>query len=547
MNKIITVLLLSIVFTSHSQKKIKEIRQVERPKLIIGIVVDQMRWDYLYRYYNCFSKGGFKRLMEEGFNCENTFVPYTPTVTAAGHTCIYTGSIPGIHGIVGNNWWNKSNEWVYCTDDKNVQSVGTSNNAGQMSPRNMLTTNICDELRLASNFKSKVVGIALKDRGAILPAGHSANAAYWYDPASGNFISSTYYMNDLPQWVKTFNSRTLPDSLMNLGWNTFYPINTYEQSSTDEKVYEGRYKGFTNTSFPYRFDTIGIRKRDLIRSTPYGNTLTAEFAKAVLLNEQLGKGNNTDFLTVSFSSTDYIGHQFGPNSIENEDDYIRFDKELENFLSFLDKEIGKGKYTLFLTADHAAAHVPGFLKENKLPAGNFDPVSTTKDLNLFLKNKTGYDSLIEGIVNAQVYINESLVKEEKLEEDKIKECVIAYMMQQESISKAIDIRFLSMYPLNDRIKSMMVNGYYAGRSGHIQLVFKPGYIDHEGTGTTHGSWNPYDSHIPLLLMGWGVKPGKTNREIYMTDIAPTIAALLHIQMPNGSIGKVIEEVIKGNN
>ncbi len=537
--------LLTVCSQAQTAKKVIS-KSSAAPKLVVGIVVDQMRWDYLYRYANRFGSGGFKRMMNEGFNCQNTMIPYTPTVTAAGHACVYTGSVPNIHGITGNNWYDsKLNKPMYCTEDGNVKSVGTPTKDGQMSPRNMLTTSICDELRIATNNRGKVIGIALKDRGAILPAGHNANAAYWYDNDNASFVTSTWYMNSLPNWVNDFNNRKTPDSLMALGWNTLYPITTYTQSTADEKPYEGKYKGMDKTSFPYNFNgNKNTDNWDMIRSTPQGNTLTAEFAKAALLSEGLGKDSITDFLALSFSSPDYIGHQFGPNSIENEDDYLRLDKELASFFLFLDKEVGKGQYTVFLSADHAVAHVPGYSIENKLPGGTYSNSLFTKEINKGLKDKLGLDSMVIGIVNYQVHLNHPLIKSKELDEEKVTDWIIGYLYKQDVVSQAFLLQEMMEQPMNKTLQERIGNGYYPGRSGDIQLIPKPGFVDAGKTGTSHGLWNPYDSHIPLLFMGWGVKQGSTHRETYMTDIAATVAAILKIQMPNGCVGKVIEEVVK---
>ncbi|MEO7311471.1 MAG: alkaline phosphatase PafA [Chitinophagaceae bacterium] len=540
------LLMATAIFSTAQPAKKAAPKAPAKPKLVVGIVIDQMRWDYLYRYANRFGKGGFKRMMSEGFSCENTMVPYTPTVTAAGHTCIYTGSVPNIHGIVGNNWYDSKNgKSIYCTEDANVKSVGTTTKDGEMSPVNMLVTTITDQLRMATNFRGKVVGIALKDRGAILPAGHSANAAFWYENENASFITSTWYMNELPAWVNAFNSRKLPDSLMALGWNTLYPVASYVQSTADEKAYEGKYNGINKTSFPYDFSANPINdKRDMIRSTPHGNTLTAEFAKAAVLNEGLGKDSITDMLAVSFSSPDYIGHQFGPNSVENEDDYLRLDRELASFFTFLDKEVGIGQYTVFLSADHAVAHVPGFNAENKLPGGLFSTSIFTKEINKGLKDKFGPDSLVVATMNLQLYLNKPLIAARALDEDAITEWIVAYLGRQGEVTQAFALSKLEDQPMNATIKDRIGNGYFPSRSGDIQIVPRPGYIEGGKTGTTHGLWNPYDSHIPLLFMGWGINHGATNRETYMTDITATVAALLKIQMPSGCVGKVITEVIK---
>ncbi|ODT35472.1 MAG: nucleotide pyrophosphatase [Niabella sp. SCN 42-15] len=517
---------------------------LNRPKLVVGVVVDQMRWDYLYRYYDRYGQDGFKRLLTKGFSCENTFIPYTPTHTAAGHTCVYTGSVPAVNGILGNNWYSRADgRVVYCAEDNSVKTVGSSSDAGLMSPKNMWTTTITDELRLATNFKSKVIGIALKDRGAILPAGHSANAAYWFDNATGGWITSTHYMNDLPKWVKDFNAKKLPDTYMSKDWNTLYPINTYNQSTSDNKPYENAVAG--SGTFPHATSKLkGKAAYDAFRTTPYGNTFTIDMAKAAIESEQLGKSANTDFLTVSFSSPDYIGHSFGPNSIEAEDGFLRLDKDLSNFFQYLDTKIGKGQYLLFLTADHGAAHIPGFMTENKIPAGLASSADIKKLLNDEAEKQFGVKDIIISVINYQLYLNYSLIGEKKLDEEAVTDFMLTRLKAHPGIAGAVNLHELNEETIQQTIKERLSNGYNQILSGDIQFIFKPQWFDGRSKGTSHGVWNPYDSHIPLLWYGWGIKPGKSNREVYMTDIAPTVAALLRIQMPNGCVGKVIEEVVK---
>ncbi|MET0464881.1 MAG: alkaline phosphatase PafA [Chitinophagaceae bacterium] len=516
---------------------------LQRPKLVVGIVVDQMRWDYLYRYYDRYSAGGFKRMLTQGFSCENAFIPYTPTYTAAGHTSVYTGSVPAINGIIGNNWYRRDlkRSW-YCAEDTTVKSVGSNSSAGKMSPRNMWTTTITDELRLATNFNSKSIGIALKDRGAILPAGHSANAAYWFDNSSGGWITSTYYMSELPDWVKKVNDKRLPDQYMAQNWNTLYPIETYKQSTEDNKPYESNLTGEDNT-FPHQTSAIS-NKYEAFRGTPYGNTFTFDLAKAAIDGEKLGQRGVTDFLAVSFSSTDYVGHAFGPSSIEIEDTYLRFDKELAAFYTMLDATLGKGQYLVFLTADHGAAHVPNFMKEHNIPAGAFDDAEIRKWLNENAEKKFGVKNAIETVMNYQLYLNYAALETAKVDQDDFKQWAIKELSQHPAIMSAFDLHELAETTLPSTIKERVMNGYNQKLSGDVQFVFMPQWFDGGYKGTTHGTWNPYDAHIPMVWFGWKIKPGKTNRETHMTDFAPTIAALLHIQMPNGNVGHVVEEITK---
>ena len=524
---------------------------IPRPKLVIGIVVDQMRWDYLYRYYDRYQSNGFKRLLNEGYSCENTQVDYIPTFTGPGHSCIYTGSVPAIHGIAGNDFIvQATGKSMYCTEDTSVQTVGSTTKTGQMSPRNLLTTTVTDELRLATYFRSKVIGIALKDRGGILPAGHTANAAYWFDDKTGNWITSTYYMNDLPQWVKDFNDQKLAETYLKLDWNTLYPIDTYLQSTPDNSKYEGKFKGTDAPTLPVKTSALYKGNLGLIRTTPYGNTFTLDLAIAAINGEQLGQNDQTDFLALSLSSPDYIGHQFGINAVEIEDTYLRLDRDIANFLTYLDAKIGKGNYTVFFTADHGAAHNTAFLNDHGIPAGVWDAGVTLKDMNKVLAAKFNADSLLISLDNYQVNLNYKVIKANKLDDEPIKQECIKYLQKLPYVMYAVDMTKVQGATIPEALRTRIINGYNVKNSGVIQIVLNPAWFTGHGsgdggpTGTTHGTWNPYDNHIPLVFMGWGIQHGSTVREVHMTDIAPTIAALLHIQAPNGSIGTPIGEVLK---
>lgn len=518
---------------------------VPRPKLMVGIVVDQMRWDYLFRFYSRYGNGGFKRLLNEGFSCDNTQIDYLPTFTAPGHTCIYTGSVPAIHGIAGNDFIvQATGKSMYCAEDTSVQTVGSTSAAGKMSPRNMLVTTVTDELRLATNFRSKTIGIALKDRGGILPAGHTANAAYWFDDKSGNWITSTYYMKDLPQWVKDFNGQKLPETYLKQDWTTLYPINTYLQSTADSNAYEGKFKGMNAPTMPVK--TSGMYKNNLglIRSTPYGNTLTLDLAVAAINAEKLGQRDVTDFLTVSFSSTDYVGHQFGPNAIETEDTYLRLDRDLANLFTYLDAKVGRDQYAVFITADHGAAHNPNFLKDHGVPAGVWNEGQALKDLNAYLSSKYTIDGLVHSLTNYQVNLNNYAVNYAHLDVDKLKKDCMDFLQKDPAVAFVVDMQKPMTADLPEVLRTRVINGYNAEHSGVIQIMLKPGFFTGGATGTTHGTWNPYDNHIPLVFMGWGIQHGHLNRETHMTDIAATVAALLHIQAPNGCIGHPITEALK---
>lgn len=467
----------------------------DRPKLVVGIVVDQMRWDYLYRYYDLYGEGGFRRMMAEGYNCENTMINYVPTVTAVGHTSIFTGSVPAIHGIAGNDFV-KDGRMVYCCEDPTVSGVGTDGKAGCMSPRNMLTTTIGDELKIATAFNAKVIGVSLKDRAAILPAGHSADAAYWIDNATGNFITSTYYMKELPGWVKAFN-----------------------------KKYGGR------------------GEREVSYST-YGNLITEEMAKAAIEGEQLGADSITDMLTVSFSVTDKVGHEVATHSPEIQKIFVDLDQRLADLFAYLDQKVGKGQYLAFLTADHGAANNVLMLQEHGIPAGGFVATKVARELDTHLKQKFGASqSIVACISNYKVFFDHKAIAAMQLDFDDVKEETIEWLKRDPQYAYVIDLEHAATATLPSVIKERIINGYHHKRSGDIQMVLNPAnYEVGEGPidrGTTHGVWNPYDSHIPFLLMGWNIKPGSTNRPTTINDIAATVCALIHVQMPNGCIGNAV--------
>jgi predicted AlkP superfamily pyrophosphatase or phosphodiesterase len=521
---------------------------VPRPKLVVGIVIDQMRWDYLYRYYDRYGEGGFKRLLGQGFSCENTMIPYLPSYTAVGHTCIFTGSVPAFSGISGNDWIEQATgQQVYCTDDSTVESVGAegpNSPEGKMSPRNLLVSTVTDELRIATNYRSKVVGVSLKDRAAILPAGHTANAAFWMDDSTGHFITSSYYMSRLPDWVDAFNNKDRIAALIKDNWNSLYPLDTYVQSDADNEPYEGKFKGDSTTAFPHSLVKSYKKGKSSFRSTPFGNTLTLEFAKAAIEGYQLGSGPSTDFLTINCASTDYVGHMFGPNSIEVEDVYLRLDKELAAFFAMLDEKLGKDQYTVFLTADHGVAHNIGYMQKHELPADYWDPKPLVNGLNKALAQKFGVDNLVIDCMNYQVDFATGKINAHGLDPDAVKKAALGYLRQQPGMNYAIDMADVGESAVPEPVRTMVTNGYNSRRSGAIQLILNAGWFEGHGkTGTTHGSWNPYDTHIPLIFMGWGIHQGVSNTEVHMTDIAPTVAALLHIQMPNGCVGKPIEAVM----
>ncbi|MBR5729482.1 MAG: alkaline phosphatase family protein [Prevotella sp.] len=499
MKRKLSNLLLLLVLSAWSLPSFCDAVGELRPRLVVGIVVDQMRWDYLYRFWDDYTDNGFKRMLREGYSFENCQINYIPSITAIGHTSLFTGSVPSIHGISGNNFWDGKG-MTYCCSDTTVQTVGSSSKkAGQMSPCNLWVTTIGDELKTATSWKSKVVGVSFKDRAAILPAGHSADAAYWFDKDAKCFITSTYYMDKLPGWVNAYNER----------------IN--KKLSIDEIQYQ-----------------------------PYGNQIVEEMAKAAIKGERLGqRSDQTDMLTMSFSCPDITGHKYGTHHELTYKQYIGLDKQLADFFEFLDRTVGKGQWLAFLGADHGAANSVEQNKAHKIPAGDFNDGPGIKQLGELLTKKfSTSEKLILASYDYKLKLNREAIQRAGLKECEVKKAIIDFYKADSRVMYVVDLEQAGSASIPPYIREKILNGYNHQRSGDIQLILKPQYYSgwkDIGQGTTHGLWNPYDCHIPFVLMGWGVSHGASHHEVHITDIAPTVCSLIHIQMPSGCIGQGVYE------
>lgn len=469
--------------------------QVERPKLVVGLMVDQMRWDYLYYYYDEYGDDGLKRLLREGYSCENTLINYVPTVTAIGHSSVYTGSVPAFTGISGNDFMIDGHKTT-SVRDTTVSTVGAPNGkGGQQSPHLLLATTIGDEMKIATNFQSKVIGIAIKDRAAILPAGHAADAAYWYDRTNGRFVSSSYYMKQLPSWMERFNKE--------------HPLPANHNLNPSNE----------------------------------GVTMTFALAEAAIEHEGLGQDDVTDLLAVSISSTDAIGHDFSTRGKENHDVYMQLDKDLAHFLNTLDAKVGRGNYLLFLTADHGAMHNPHFLGSHKMPNGGWDNGKSFKDLNEMFASKYGVKQMVTAIMDSRIYLDRAEIEARGLDIDAIKRDAVNYLRKDPAIQFAVDCDRIAEATIPSVLKERLINGHNHERSGDLFVVLKSGHLGWkygaDYIGTSHAAWNNYDAHIPLVFMGWNVKAGRTDAPTFITDIAATVCAMLRIQAPNCCIGNAI--------
>ncbi len=495
------LLIISIILCASVQL-IAQPQFGERPKLVVGIVVDQMRWDYLSRYYDKFSEDGIRKLIDKGYSFDNCQINYLPTITSIGHTSIYTGTSPAFHGICGNTFYIDGRK-VYCCSDSTVTPVGSDNTkSGCMSPVNLLSTTIGDQLRLHTDFRSKVVGVSYKDRAAILPAGSSANAAYWLDTKNRQFITSSYYMSELPQWAKAYNAELLKDK-------------DFKKLGKD----------------------VGL--------SPVAGHMTVQMAIAALNGEQLGQGEETDMLCVSFSQTDVIGHKWSTRGAHTDEAYMELDKDVALLLKTLDEKLGSGNYLVFLTADHGAAHNEQFMQDNKLHAGKWDSQQFQAETEKYIASKfNNKKPVIQAILDYRFFLDHVAIEAQGLNLQQVKDAVIEYLRKSPEIAFAVDFEKAAYAPVPEEIRNRILLGYNFHRSGDVIAVLDPGYYEvgywSSPVGTTHGGWNPYDSHIPLLFYGWKIPHGASPSEVHITDIAPTVCSLLHIQQPNACIGTALQ-------
>lgn len=430
---------------------------------------------------------------------------------------------------------------VYCAEDKTVTAVGApSNDALLMSPRNLLVTTLGDELKLATNYRSKVIGISLKDRSSIFPAGFFSNGTYWLDLKSGNFITSTFYTNTLPAWVQQFNERKLAQEYVNKAWTPLLPLAQYTESDPDDSPYEGKFGHEEKPVFPHLAKDPRNNEVRNLPYTPWGNSITTEMAKAALLNEQLGKDQFTDLLAVSFSSTDYVGHLFGTSSIEAEDIYLRLDLELASFLNFLDEQVGKGEYLVFLSADHGAPYNLNYMTEHRYQKTVANGPTIQDSLNQHLAKLFGVKKLVPIYTEQELFFDHKLMEENKLKKPEVERATVEFLLTRPEIACAV-------VPLNADVstcsgfrRDLLLNGYHAKRSGDVQFSLEPGYLKaNYPKGVTHGVAYEYDTHVPLLFYGWKIQPGASNQPTYVHDIAPTVADWLSINAPNGASGKPV--------
>ncbi len=517
----------------------------DKPKLVVGIIASQFRHDYIARYWDKFTDNGFKQLANRGTYCKNATYSHLLNDKGVGTATIVTGANPSGHGIVGDSWYNDlKGKIIPAIYDESVKTVGGPFETGKCSPHQLLGTTFSDELNLNNNFKSKVIGVSLEPSSAVLSAGHTGNSAYWFDIQNGNFISSSFYGESLPNWVNEFNAKKLPETYMEKTWSPLLPIEEYTASLPDKNNYEDGYKN--QSEFPYELDKISkiYRKKEsmsIMNASPFGDNLVKDFAIQAIVHENMGQDDFTDFLFMNFTALEQIGNLFGPLSVEVEDAVLRLDRELAHFLDFIKESIGIENTLIFFTAEHGLGHRPEYLSDHKIPSGYFTSTSALSLLKSYLNNQYGKGDWVKQYHARQIYLNRSLIESADLSLAEVQEGVANLMLQFSGVENTLTATSLINTNYTDGNFKKIQNGYNQKRSGDVIINLKNGWIEKQGRRVySYGS----DTRVPLIFYGWKIKRKSIIKPVNLTDIAPTISVLLETAYPNSCNGVPIEEVIR---
>jgi|WetSurMetagenome_2_1015567.scaffolds.fasta_scaffold00346_13 predicted AlkP superfamily pyrophosphatase or phosphodiesterase len=543
--------ILSVIFYSLMAKGQGAYIPPDKPTLVVGIIVEQLRYDQIERFRSRFDDNGIRKLLNEGTFFQNASFQYMLTQSAPGHATISTGAEPSSHGITSDTWYMPlKNEEIYCTKDISVDPVGGSIEAGLHSPVNLQASTFTDELKVSSGGRSKVYAVGMKENSAIFSAGHAANGAFWYDNISGNWMSSTYYMNSLPSWVNDFNATKYAETYLGNIWDLLRPRKDYFDCVPDSSKHETGFNG--QNFFPYDLKKLSAKGRNgkdrdfsILRATPFGNTLTTSFAKKVIEMEGLGKDDVTDFLAVCYTSTDYIGHMFGPTSYEMADAILRLDKEVEDLLKYLNDNIGKKNILIYFTSAHGISEVPAILEKMKVPGGYFRQDQALYLLKSYLKAVYGDGEWVKGYSEKQVYLNRTLIEDAKIPVEDIQKKVARFLIQFSGVSSAYPYYAFEANDFSNGNLKRIINNFSPQRSGDVIVTLNPGWVEKEDNYVTnHNSPYECDSHVPLIWYGWSVSRSTVTRKVNMADIAATLSSLCKVPYPNACTGEPMFELFR---
>ena len=544
-----SIIIVTLTFCSseHHQHDGAERSNYDSPSLVVGIIVDGMRPDFIHRYWDKLSDDGFKRMINQGFTFTNNHFEYRPTATGPGHASVFSGTTPSVHGIMGNSWYVRElDRSINTIEISGYEGVGTlPDYNGSKGPSNMLSTTVGDELRLHTNNRSRVIGISFKDRAAILMAGHTGDA-YWFEGSSGNFVTSTFYRDELPTWLQDFNDRKLVEEYLSKPWETLLPIDEYIESS-DDNTYKRLFDGQEDARFPQNLPKLVEEHNHeplLVQFTPFGDELLLDLTLATIEGESLGQGDKTDILAISFSSPDGINHRRGPASIEVQDTYLRLDLQIARLLEYLDEEFGKENILVFLTSDHGMAHIPNYMTDQGIPGGHFDTSKKLDKLRAYLMEIYGEDFLL-AFTNLDIFLDHQFIDRNNLDHREVQEKVARFMLSLEGVAGALTRESLNSGEFNSGIRNRIQNGFHQKRSGDVMVWLEPQTTS--GTnilGTTHGSPWVYDTHAPMYWYGFNIPNGQTSYPVSISDIAPTLAVFLNSPFPSGTTGQPMNYLIK---
>jgi predicted AlkP superfamily pyrophosphatase or phosphodiesterase len=559
------VLLLSVLAGLYFSST--PVRAGEQPKLVLQITVDGLRGDLPARFYNVLGEGGFRYLMEKGILYTNAHYQHANTETIVGHTSLATGTVPAAHGMVANVWFDREQDRLaYNIEDPryHLLTAGadvdrkteidytqkTARSDGR-SPDNILTSTFSDELAVHFAGRSKIFAVSVKDRGAVSMAGH-AGKAFWFSKKSGEFVTSSYYYKQYPEWVKEWNARKLASGYSGKAWELTHPPSKYLFGAADEREYEADIAGF-GRSFPHQYGKADKKYfTTKLTLSPAGDELTLDFAKTLLDNKQLGQDAVPDYLAISFSSTDYVGHLFGASSLEIEDNLVRLDQTLTDLLAYVDKRVGLDNTLIVLSADHGQPEVPGHLHERGIQKAHyFDTRSLDKTPAIaVLKKQFGIgEELIEAYFHPYLYLNRDLIRDKGLDQAEVEKAVAAELLKFDGVAYAVSSTALRTDSLPDNLMTRSIlRNFHTKRSGDIYLVFEPNVFINDFDGlivaSTHGSPWRYDTYVPVIFAGAGLKAATVNRAVTPYDIAPTLAAWLNVEPPSGAVGSLLPEVLR---
>jgi predicted AlkP superfamily pyrophosphatase or phosphodiesterase len=539
--KVILLLFISLFFN-----KLVLSEKHEKPKLIIGIVVEQLRYEMINRYFDVLSEDGIKRLINEGAFCKQAYFNYSLTNSGPGCATIVTGANPNVHGIISDKWYDDlAEKEMSCIEGNKFKYMNGKVSYGNFSPKNILSSSIGDEIKLAYNDSSKIISIGMNPVSSVMSGGRAADYAFWFEDGTGKWNTGNYYSDSLPQWVKDFNNKNFQDIYIKRTWTSFFSLDNYKTSLNDNSKFEFGFSHYRKT-FPYELSFFKSRSSDYkyLKYSPFGNTYTKDFALTAIVEEKLGKDEYPDFLSVNFSGNSYLGKYFGPRSVETEDMYVRLDKDIAHFLKFIDDNIGKENVLIYFTSDHGVAEVPDYLKWNKINSGIFNGQKSIALLESYLQILYGEGRWVNKYCAKQIYLNRKQIDKSNISITEVQEKVVNFMTQFNGVANALSATTLQTTNFNSGVFNIMQNSFNQKRSGDVIINLEPGWIEKTNKLTTAGSLYNYDRHVPLIWYGWETKNISVDSNVDMIDIAPTISWILGISNPNAAQGKALYNIVK---